>query len=152
MSALWAVIPRLAHKLLCILGHMWEAVTWGGPLLVWPGLCCILLKYKKRITTVAWKLHWASLQRTFYSHVRAADPFFSPSYLFVCVSMVQTNVLNHFFVEPTQRIYLMAKDFWARCAVICNLKFCLFFFIHAMCLIHLRITIKPCLGPRFTAT
>lgn len=63
--------PVLPTRPLCVLGHIAEAVTWRGPLLVGPRLRCVLLNYEKM--GFAWKPHWASLRGTFCSHVWAAD-------------------------------------------------------------------------------
>lgn len=51
-----------------------------------------------------------------------------------CLCVSTNKCSQSFFVEPTQRIYLMAKDFWARCAVICNLEFC-FVFLFMQCVV-----------------
>lgn len=72
MSALSVVwYPVLPTRPLCVLGHIAEAVTWHGPLLVGPRLRCVLLNYEKM--GFAWKPHWASLRGTFCSHGWAAD-------------------------------------------------------------------------------
>lgn len=86
-SVSWDICERQWHEV----GHFWFD----------QGSAAFYSSIKKK----GWKLHWASLQRTFYSHVWAADPFFfSLSYLFLCVC--GTNKCSQPFFCWTHSAYL----------------------------------------------
>ena len=110
VDAVSCAIFRLAHKAACIPGHVQEAVTSGGPLLVRPGLCCILLRYKKRITTVAWKVSLSLIKLNILFRFRLNYSF---CYNFICLRTVcWLTIQLHVTLSLTERAFSICWFFF----------------------------------------